>query len=481
MPGLLDFFGSSDPQTLGLLGAAAQMMNASGPSLMPHSFGQVLGSGFQGMLQGQQQAAAMAQAKQLAELNGYKLKDAKSDFDNQELLRARNRKISEDLAKLDAPQPGAPTAMPTPPAMPMGGSMMAGSGLPQPGWMQAYQSPAAAAQAPAQHAAQPDLNAQLATRLMQEAEVYRRNGDTDGANKRFEMALKLQPEFSQTPQTGVGPDGKPIQYVLDKSGNPKVLNGILPRDKMEMMTLGGTSQAFNPYAVAPGQTFQHTMTPGEVESNNIARDRLNFDKTKETKPTFNAEVGGFIMPPSKTAPNGGITPLAGFTKPDKPLTESQGKAALFASRMAKADQTLEALASGDNATLMPGGIKRFAEGTGRVLGLGTESMGGALADTLGGATNWTQSASQQQVEQAQRDFLNAVLRQESGASISPSEFDNARKQYFAQPGDDKATLAQKAENRRTAIAGMSLQSGGGAAKLGGGAPATSGWSIQKVN
>lgn len=57
----------------------------------------------------------------------------------------------------------------------------------------------------------------------------------------------------------------------------------------------------------------------------------------------------------------------------------------------------------------------------------------------------------QKFDQAQRDFINAMLRRESGAAISQSEFDNAQKQYFPQPGDGPEVLKQKAENRRLAI------------------------------
>ena len=57
-------------------------------------------------------------------------------------------------------------------------------------------------------------------------------------------------------------------------------------------------------------------------------------------------------------------------------------------------------------------------------------------------------------DQAQRDFINSVLRRESGAVISPSEFANARQQYFPQYGDSAATLAQKAQNRITTGVGL---------------------------
>jgi hypothetical protein len=65
----------------------------------------------------------------------------------------------------------------------------------------------------------------------------------------------------------------------------------------------------------------------------------------------------------------------------------------------------------------------------------------------------------QQYNQAQRDFVNAILRKESGAAISPSEFNNAAIQYFPQPGDGPDVSAQKAANRATAIAAMKRSGG----------------------
>lgn len=73
--------------------------------------------------------------------------------------------------------------------------------------------------------------------------------------------------------------------------------------------------------------------------------------------------------------------------------------------------------------------------------------------------NIIKSSDRQRFEQAQRDFVNAVLRPESGAAISPSEFDSAAKQYFPQPGDSAAVVAQKAANRKTKINSLALQAG----------------------
>lgn len=65
----------------------------------------------------------------------------------------------------------------------------------------------------------------------------------------------------------------------------------------------------------------------------------------------------------------------------------------------------------------------------------------------------------QQLDQAKRNFINSQLRRESGATITPDEFANANKQYFMQYGDGPEVIAQKAQNRKTAIEGMLTSAG----------------------
>lgn len=144
---------------------------------------------------------------------------------------------------------------------------------------------------------------------------------------------------------------------------------------------------------------------------------------------------------------------------EKPLTEFQGKSSGFGIRAASAHEQLNALEGGalggefdsfpgyQNGPVQPGVIKRSAE----ALPLIGESMGTAL--------NFTQSAAQQRVDQAQRNFVNATLRQESGAAISAGEWDNAKKQYFPQPGDDASVIEQKRLNRQQVIGGFKTSAG----------------------
>lgn len=58
------------------------------------------------------------------------------------------------------------------------------------------------------------------------------------------------------------------------------------------------------------------------------------------------------------------------------------------------------------------------------------------------------SDERQLFEQAQTNFIHAVLRPESGAAIQQSEFDNATNQYIPQPGDSDAVLESKKRNRK---------------------------------
>lgn len=125
---------------------------------------------------------------------------------------------------------------------------------------------------------------------------------------------------------------------------------------------------------------------------------------------------------------------------DAGLNDSQSKALLFGTRMQEANKTLGNLAAA--GVDRPGLLKSTAEGV--------PLIGG----TAGAVLNGTQTEKQQQVEQAQRDFINAVLRRESGAAISPGEFDSAAKQYFPQIGDSAAVKAQKSRNRELAIQGL---------------------------
>lgn len=90
------------------------------------------------------------------------------------------------------------------------------------------------------------------------------------------------------------------------------------------------------------------------------------------------------------------------------------------------------------------------------------SLGNKIAGGIPVLGNYMRGPEAQKFAQAQRDFINAVLRRESGAVISPEEFANAEQQYFPQPGDGPEVIAQKRANRETTIRGLEISSGQGA-------------------
>lgn len=79
---------------------------------------------------------------------------------------------------------------------------------------------------------------------------------------------------------------------------------------------------------------------------------------------------------------------------------------------------------------------------------------GRISEGLGKGGNYLQSEEYQKFRQAKEDFINAQLRRESGAAISADEFTKADRQYFPQPGDTPAMVAQKDKNRQLAVDAM---------------------------
>lgn len=85
------------------------------------------------------------------------------------------------------------------------------------------------------------------------------------------------------------------------------------------------------------------------------------------------------------------------------------------------------------------------------------TMARALEST---APSYFQSSEMQELRQAMRNFINAGLRDESGAAIAPSEFENATKQYFPMAGDSPQVLEQKRKNRLQKLAQFQAEAGG---------------------
>jgi hypothetical protein len=150
-----------------------------------------------------------------------------------------------------------------------------------------------------------------------------------------------------------------------------------------------------------------------------------------------------------------------ITGSGKPLTESQGNATAFGMRMNESNAILNDLEKKGvtNTGIIRSTIASTAGMTpfiGEKLQQNVSSAMNLLPSALGGP-----SAEQQQVDAARKNFITAVLRKESGAAISPSEFYTESQKYFPQPGDSDAVMKQKRHARETAIKAMEIQSGPG--------------------
>jgi hypothetical protein len=242
------------------------------------------------------------------------------------------------------------------------------------------------------------------------------------SNPRMQMAAQLaasmKPEAEEYGTTPVqGADGK--YYLVSKSGKFKQTDVSAPAPKPD-----SPSSAIEEYNFAVKQGFKGSFTEYKQQ---IARAGATNVTSNYGTPQQGVDAqGNPVFFQTDKAGNVHVVPNV---KPEaKPLNEGQANAAGFAKRLEMANEVINA--------------SPFEPTIGNQLKAAIPFSNAFLSDA------------QQQSEQAQREFITAQLRRESGASSSPGEFDTARKQYFPQPGDSKATLEQKAKSRALAIQNM---------------------------
>lgn len=201
------------------------------------------------------------------------------------------------------------------------------------------------------------------------------------------------------------------------------------------------ASAANSYAAAG----QHRAATDKIRRDIELGEKGTLQQTDQGLALVNPRTGTATL---VTGPGGkpfGNSVAAGYTK----MTEGQAKANLFGQRMAESNRILDDMAA--RGTSKPGQIKRAADAV-PLIGAGLGTIVNSLPTWMGAP-----NSDQQQVEQAQRDFVNAVLRRESGAVISEGEFTNAAQQYFPQPGDAPAVIEQKRRNRQRATELMLME------------------------
>lgn len=143
----------------------------------------------------------------------------------------------------------------------------------------------------------------------------------------------------------------------------------------------------------------------------------------------------------------------------KPLTETQSNAVAFGMRALEANRLatdLEGKGFTNTGVIRTaiGGTMGQAPIVGGKLEQGVRSAFNVLPEFAGGP-----SPEQQQVDQARRNFISAVLRKESGAAIGVDEYANEERKYFPQLGDSDKVIKQKQDARKLAIQALEAQAG----------------------
>lgn len=439
--GLLGMF--NDPKQAGLMMAAAQMMAQSGPSNRPVGLGEILGGGMGAYMNTKnamtQQQADEEEREQQRQYRAMQMQGVQQQQDQVRQALQRAQALQQHMAKRQTGQPAHP--------------------------MQASAEAQGLTMGNAEVSEQPPMQPQENPyqRHMSMADHLRSGGYEAEANEYEDRALKFAPKVKNWQQVRVGDSVMFAPFFEDGTTGKPVPMEIARQ--MEVRDGGSTNDVIDPITGKLVKQHRKTLSLESASTAQTAANRLAFDREQANAPVFSADLGGFVARPGKGSPQGGFTPLAGTPTRGPKVTEFQGKSGAFGLRATEADKIFSGL---DATKYSPARVnsKLSAQDLPLVGGIS-----GVLANNL-------LSDEDQKAEQAQRDFINAILRQESGAAIGESEFLNARRQYFPQPGDSLTVIQQKARNRQLAIQGLNQNAGPAAMTA---APASGGWSIEKVN
>lgn len=394
--GIFDSLGNLSPeQTQGLLAAAAQTLQQSGPSRTPTSFGQILGGSISGYQQGadayRKRKQEEEQAAQLRDLRGLQIQSQTGELQQQGTTQAQQAAID-----------------------------------------------AAAKSSVVEGKFDPDAFLQKVNAISPlKALEYQK------------MLAKAGPEFDTKPQTAIGEDGKPFQYIIAKNGQVQRLDGILPRDELKLANLGGKDVAYNPFALQPGQSFQRTQTPDSIASNAVQIRGQNIGRQNALDsllaPTYNQDAGGFITRPTAAAPGGTLTPLAGLPSRGPKLTEDQGKATGWLVQAENAFANMKAATTANPNAAKPG----------------INDIVGAIPG-LSGSANVLRGEDRQKFLQGASSLSESLLRAATGAGVNKDEALQKQRELTPQIGDSDAVIKQKMDSIPLYIESLKVRAGAGA-------------------
>lgn len=340
--GLLDqLFNLTPEQNRGLMAAGSKMLELSGPSRTPRSFGQIAGAAygtFNDTMDEQQQRAALQRQQAMTEqILGWKAKDAEADYGATQGARERAARIQKRLAALTGngmdpgmaasivqggmgeQQPGAQSA---PGMMPAQGQQ----GMPDVGsqeWMQGIQQQAGMAPGgmarpgagpgagpmggqPAPAPGQPDWFAmglppqmalnmqqgkkvnrtqQMVDNMMTKAQIQFEEGDEAGLAKTLDAIQKFRPNADWKPIRNK--DGRTVNKAFFNDGTEGEASADEIAEKLHWEDTGAATFGLDAYDGSIKARYQNSMTPDGAASNEnaranigIARERLNIERER---------------------------------------------------------------------------------------------------------------------------------------------------------------------------------------------------------
>ena len=292
-----------------------------------------------------------------------------------------------------------------------------------------------------------------------EAEIFggasAMDGQPTGRNMNQPSAIQMQKMQQQQGSGGLmgflrDPRTRETFASLDRSG---MLGGVQQRaaaDVERQQQGEDRNRTADWLASQPnGGLFAEAIRAGmpAAQAYDAYRKSLNGDYVVVGKTLVDRKTGKVVFQAPSTATitrknpvTGEFEYISGIDPSQLDLKESESGAVIYSGRMRQAENDL-----------------RLVERE------GTDFMQKIYSNAPFNLGNYMTSTEFKSYDQARKNFINAVLRRESGAAIAESEFDNANSQYFPQPGDPQEIIDQKRRNRELAITLMEAGAGEGAA------------------
>ena len=169
---------------------------------------------------------------------------------------------------------------------------------------------------------------------------------------------------------------------------------------------------------------------------------------KEDKdPHFDADLGGYVYPPTEQNPQGRFVAVAGAKKEksaaEKAPSEGERKAATLLMRLEGSQKQLNTALQENPEASKPG---LLASG---LRGVGLESAANTMAT----------GSERQRVEAAQEDILDAALTLGTGAAYTKEQLRGYAKSYFPQIGDTPENIADKKDRLANVIQAAKIAAG----------------------